>query len=64
MKTTATHTATCANCKSWNSKGSDQGECRRHAPQMIVFEIDDETKIESRFPVTSADDWCGDYQAK
>lgn len=62
MKTKTTG-ATCASCKSWDSKGADQGECRRHAPQLIVFEIDDTTKIESRFPVTSASDWCGDYQA-
>jgi hypothetical protein len=30
----------------------------------VVFEIDESTKIESRFPKTKAEDWCGDFQAK
>ncbi|MEM9446127.1 MAG: hypothetical protein AAGA18_12340 [Verrucomicrobiota bacterium] len=52
---------TCESCKHWNSKGSE-GECRRHAPQTIVFELDSETRIESRFPTTQKDDWCGDHE--
>ena len=38
------------------------GECRRHAPQTVAFEVDDEVKFESMFPVTASDDWCGDFQ--
>jgi len=40
---------------------AEHGECRRHAPQTIAFEVDDEVKFESMFPVTAAEDWCGDF---
>ncbi|MEM9399420.1 MAG: hypothetical protein AAF984_04365 [Verrucomicrobiota bacterium] len=60
---TKTAINTCSTCKHWSAKDVT-GECRRHAPQTIVFDVDSETKIESRFPVTSSDDWCGDFQAK
>lgn len=40
------------------------GECRRHAPQTVAFEVDDEVKFESMFPVTAGDDWCGDFEKK
>ena len=40
------------------------GECRRHAPQTVAFEVDDEVKFESKFPVTAAEDWCGDFTPK
>lgn len=62
--TTVENTNTCATCASWKSSASTEGECRRHAPQLVVFEIDDSTKIESRFPTTKATDWCGDFQDK
>jgi hypothetical protein len=62
--TTVETTNTCATCASWKSSASTEGECRRHAPQLVVFEIDESTKIESRFPTTKADDWCGDFQEK
>jgi hypothetical protein len=61
MKTQTT-SETCNSCKSWSSENGTTGECRRHAPQLIAFEIDDSTKIESRFPTTGSEDWCGDYQ--
>ncbi len=62
MKTTQTTTRACEACAFWNKTG-DNGECRRHAPQMIAFEVDDEVKFESKFPVTEASDWCGDFEA-
>jgi hypothetical protein len=63
MQTTTT-TQSCASCRNWKDQSQNQGECHRHAPQLIVLEIDSKNTIESRFPATSAGDWCGDYQAK
>jgi hypothetical protein len=63
MSTTTT-TKTCAACAHWNDLASGKGECRRHAPQLITFEIDDDVKVESRFPMTADQDWCGDFEAK
>lgn len=60
MKTTTT-TRACAACIHWNKLEEDHGECRRHAPQTVAFEIDDEVKFESMFPVTAGEDWCGDF---
>ncbi|MCG8524869.1 MAG: hypothetical protein MI748_00700 [Opitutales bacterium] len=64
MSATTTETKTCAACANWNNLGSETGECRAKAPQTIVLKIDEETKVESRFPVTKADDWCGEFVAK
>ncbi|MFC7338340.1 hypothetical protein ACFQY0_14195 [Haloferula chungangensis] len=64
MSTTTTITKACAECIHWNSGVSGDGECRRHAPQLISFEVDDDVKVESRFPTTSQDDWCGDFEKK
>ena len=61
MKTT-TKTKACGQCVHWNSLDANSGECRRHAPQMVAFEVDEEVKFESRFPVTASDDWCGDFE--
>lgn len=63
--TTTTTTKSCAACTHWNntSAGSD-GECRRHAPQVISFEVEADVKFESRFPTTAASDWCGDFSSK
>ena len=58
---TQTITRACAACVHWNKMEDDHGECRRHAPQTVAFEVDDEVKFESMFPVTAAEDWCGDF---
>ncbi|MEX1049695.1 MAG: hypothetical protein WED15_09210 [Akkermansiaceae bacterium] len=61
---TKTTTRACGNCAYWNQtdeEGDPLGECRRHAPQTIAFEIDEEVKFESMFPVTADTDWCGDF---
>lgn len=62
MTTTATTTRACEACAFWNKLEDEAGECRRHAPQTISFEVDDEVKFESMFPVTGSDDWCGDFE--
>lgn len=64
MSTTTKTTKACAECAHWNTTASDEGECRRHAPQLISFEVDDDVKIQSSFPMTSGDDWCGDFEQK
>ncbi len=67
MTTTTTPTAesaTCSKCKYWNAVESDQGECRVRAPQTIAFNIDEETRFETRFPATAASDWCGEFEAR
>jgi hypothetical protein len=63
MDTTSTKTS-CAACAYWKDIGAVKGECHRHAPQAIVFNVDAELKFESHFPVTSAEDWCGDFSQK
>ncbi|MFT3990413.1 MAG: hypothetical protein QM680_03280 [Luteolibacter sp.] len=62
MSQTITTTRACAACTFWNQLGDSEGECRRHAPQMIAFEVDDEVQYESKFPETAGDDWCGDFE--
>lgn len=64
MSQTTTQTKSCAACANWKSTAQDQGECRSHAPQLITFEVDASMKVESRFPTTSATDWCGEFEAK
>lgn len=64
MNTSTTTTKACSDCIHWNAKSSEQGECRRHAPQLVSFEVDADVKIQSRFPTTAKDDWCGDFEAK
>jgi hypothetical protein len=59
--TTQTKTEVCSACKHWNSNTNNEGECRRQAPQALVFVVDAETKFESRFPVTKATEWCGEF---
>jgi len=59
---TATTTKACADCVHWKAGASGEGECRRHAPQLISFEVDDDVSIQSRFPTTSSNDWCGDFE--
>jgi hypothetical protein len=52
---------TCASCSFYKEKTATKGECRRRAPQTVVFQVDEKTKFDSRFPSTKATDWCGEY---
>ncbi|MGJ8633176.1 MAG: hypothetical protein ACSHX7_04590 [Luteolibacter sp.] len=63
-ETITSETAACSKCAHWNTTAADKGECRRSAPQALVFTVDNETKFESRFPTTAAADWCGEFQPK
>lgn len=64
MAETRTITRACAACANWNELGQDKGECRAHAPQTVIFQVDADTKFESRFPLTAAADWCGDFMPR
>jgi len=63
METTTQQTEACAKCAYWKATADNEGVCRRQPPQAITFEVDDEVKFETRFPVTAADDWCGEFKA-
>jgi hypothetical protein len=57
-------TASCQACAYWKNTESMSGECHRHAPQAIVFNVENGLKFESHFPLTAAEDWCGDFAQK
>ncbi|RRJ94547.1 hypothetical protein Ga0100231_009480 [Opitutaceae bacterium TAV4] len=61
---TKTIAKSCASCAHWKSTAPAKGECRRHAPQSILFKVEAGVQYEAKFPVTKAEDWCGDYTAK
>lgn len=61
---TSISTAACGKCVYWQTTDAMAGECRRHAPQTVVFKVDDQVEFESTFPATQAEDWCGDFEAK
>lgn len=56
-------TKACAMCAHWNPTSKNKGECRRHAPQSVVFKVDGDVKFDSKFPMTAGSDWCGDFKA-
>lgn len=61
----------CAECMYWNEAG-DVGHCRRHAPQIVAAQMSIPPGVPPSvfrpdlgiFPVTTADDWCGEYLRK
>lgn len=53
---------TCQACAYWKKTSDAQGECRVQPPQAIAFQVDEETRVETRFPVTEASDWCGEFE--
>lgn len=61
---TAIQAKACAKCVHWNQVTKNKGECRRHAPQSVVFKVDGDVKFDSRFPTTAGSDWCGDFKAQ
>lgn len=65
METQTTQTTDCCGqCMYWKQTEGEEGACRRQPPQEISFEVDDEVKFVTRFPTTSADEWCGEFKAK
>lgn len=64
----------CADCKFWEKLQGQQGGCRRYPPavhsrmedQYVGASPDRHTvlMIESTFPQTEADSWCGEFQQR
>lgn len=55
----------CATCEYWQgNKGrypETSGECRRHAPQLSVFDKPDYMQ-RGHWPYTGSSEGCGDYE--
>ncbi len=60
----------CANCRFWHDLSPDDydngGRCRRFPRTVIVFQEteQDSACIDSFYPTSYADDWCGEWQGK
>lgn len=54
----------CENCRFWEeeSKTSDVGECRRHAPRPAPRTEGMELFFDVSFPLTSMVHWCGEHE--
>jgi len=53
----------CSECKYWNSLGSGDGICRRHAPRSCPERLnkhDDRMENYTDWPRTFDSDWCGE----
>ncbi len=53
----------CGRCRYWHrpdKKKGEIGQCRRHPPQVVAEDLGD---IETEWPETYSDDWCGDFEA-
>jgi hypothetical protein len=62
-----TNTPACRSCRWWDGwPGDDAGFCRRHAPKplplIIVQDEAGDDHAEAIWPITTHDDWCGEYQ--
>lgn len=55
----------CGACLFWQSTNEDlsTGLCRRMAPR-VFFVKEDQKSLETMWPVTYGDDWCGEYEPK
>jgi hypothetical protein len=47
----------CDVCRFWHQVPFEASECRRHAPTTRA-------NLRRIYPETSADEWCGDFEAK
>ncbi|RJP18380.1 MAG: hypothetical protein C4527_29030 [Candidatus Omnitrophota bacterium] len=52
----------CMHCEFWNvldvaDSSRREGECRKYAPRVRMDGI-----TQGSWPLTDADDWCGDFQ--
>ena len=60
-------TQTCLNCRFWDAWAlSEVGYCRRYAPKPIpvaILQADDgNANSEPMWPITAADEWCGEFE--
>lgn len=59
----------CPGCRFWDAFDARSGECRRHAPTAVQFAQTQDANERGGdsgavWPVTSDDDWCGEWEAK
>ena len=70
--TRETEVMVCGSCRFFNAIRDEEGQCRRHAPRPIPWEVlfacarlatdADEPQTESAFPTVSIDEWCGEFE--
>ena len=54
----------CETCKFWE-EGKETGWCHRHAPSsVIVGPTEGERPMNTVWPRTGAQEWCGEWTAK
>lgn len=51
----------CEGCMFWKEISGYSGMCRRYPPTIPPKEIDDREEGYWSFPMTMADDWCGEF---
>jgi hypothetical protein len=58
----------CRNCAYWAPRGTDAGECRRHAPLPVLALHAPFATLEAfegvGWPRTHSADWCGEFRPK
>jgi len=55
----------CSACQYWKPFGDKTGECRCKAPLPYLVDPKNETfRKEARWPLTMADQGCGEFKAK
>lgn len=52
----------CKHCRFWQPDGK-AGDCRRHPPVIIWGRGEFEDAVETKFPETFPDEWCGEAEA-
>jgi hypothetical protein len=58
----------CSLCRfwlNWDSEMTNLGECHRFPPRVAAAhqgDVGDESADDRRWPLTSPDDWCGEFQ--
>ena len=50
----------CSECKFWDDRKNEFGECRRYAPKANVKSIGEDGGV--LWPETHYDQWCGDFE--
>jgi hypothetical protein len=54
---------TCEGCKFFRPE-SPAGECRRHAPSVLLMPTQTGHTTIGCFPPTRPDNWCGEFQIR
>lgn len=54
----------CVDCAYWDACSPPDGRCRRHAPAAAAGDQTGETGSTASWPLTLAQDWCGEWRAR